>query len=147
TYKANDGQADSNVATVSLTIVMVNQAPAGTDKTITTAEDSTYTLAVSDFGFSDSNSPANAFSSVKITALPATGSLANNGAAVTAGQFVSVADINAGKLRYTPPGNANGNGLANFKFQVKDDGGTAVGGSDLDPSANTIVFNVTPVND
>ena len=36
------------------------------------------------------------------------GVLTDNGAGVTAGQFVSVADIDAGKLRFTPVTNANG---------------------------------------
>ena len=54
--------------------------------------------------------------------------------AVTAGQFVSVADITAGKLMFTPAANANGAGYASFTFQVQDDGGTANGGVDLDPT-------------
>ena len=58
-----------------------------------------------------------------------------SGVAVTAGQFVSVADINAGNLRFTPAANANGAGYASFTFQVQDDGGTANGGVDLDASA------------
>src|SRR5262249_22677152 len=39
TYKANDGQLDSNVATVSLTITAVNDAPVAQGGTLTTAED------------------------------------------------------------------------------------------------------------
>ena len=48
---------------------------------------------------------------------------------------------------FTPAANANGNGYASFTFQVQDNGGTANGGVDLDPSPNTITVNVTPVND
>ena len=66
---------------------------------------------------------------------------------MTAGQFVSVADINAGLLVFTPAANANGTGYASFTFQVQDDGGTANGGVDLDQSANTLTINVTSVND
>ena len=36
---------------------------------------------------------------------------------------------------------------ANFTFQVRDDGGTANAGVDLDQSANTITIDVTAVND
>ena len=89
----------------------------------------------------------NALAAVKITTLPGAGSLTDNGVAVTAGQFVTVADINAGKLVFTPAANANGAGYASFTFQVQDDGGTANGGVDLDQSANTITINVTSVND
>ena len=56
---------------------------------------------------------------------------------------VTVADITAGKLVFTPAANANGAGYASFTFQVQDDGGTANGGVDLDQSANTITVNVT----
>ena len=98
-------------------------------------------FASADFGFSDTaDSPANALSAVKITTLPAAGSLTDNGVAVTAGQFISAADIAGGKLMFTPAANANGAGYASFTFQVQDDGGTANGGVDLDQSANTITL-------
>ena len=47
---------------------------------------------------------------------------------------MSAADIAAGKLVFTPAANANGAGYASFTFQVQDDGGTANGGVDLDPT-------------
>src|SRR6185437_16679421 len=50
-------------------------------------------------------------------------------------------------LAFTPAANANGTGYASFTFQVQDTGGTANGGVDADPSANTITINVTSVND
>ena len=46
-----------------------------------------------------------------------------------------------------PATNASGSGYASFTFQVRDDGGTANGGDDLDPSADTITINVTADND
>jgi hypothetical protein len=39
TFKVNDGQADSNVATVTLTVRPVNDAPVAQDQTVTTDED------------------------------------------------------------------------------------------------------------
>ena len=48
---------------------------------------------------------------------------------------------------FTPAANANGAGYASFTFQVQDDGGTANGGVDLDPTANTMTIDVTAVND
>ena len=54
---------------------------------------------------------------------------------------------NIPNLVYTPAADANGTGLASFTFQVRDNGGTASGGINLDASANTITFNVTPVAD
>ena len=66
---------------------------------------------------------------------------------MTAGQFVSAADINAGHLTFVADANENGTPYANFTFQVQDNGGTANGGVDLDQSANTFTINVTSVND
>jgi hypothetical protein len=148
TYKANDGISDSAPVTVTLNVTSVNDAPSGTDKLITTLEDTSYTFTASDFGFTDPNdSPANALLAVKITTLPAAGTLLDNGVAVTPGQSVSAADIAGGLLTFAPAANANGAGYANFTFQVQDNGGTANGGVDLDQSPNTITFNVTSVND
>ena len=48
---------------------------------------------------------------------------------------------------FTPAANANGAGYASFTFQVQDDGGTANGGVDLDPTPRTMTINVTAVND
>jgi len=148
TYRASNGSALSSLATVTIAVQSINDAPAGTSRTITTVEDAAYTFTAADFGFSDPNdSPANNLMAVRIATLPGSGTLSNNSIAVTVGQFVSVADIAAGRLRFTPASNANGNNYASFTFQVQDDGGTAIGGVDLDLTPNTITFNVTPVND
>jgi|GEM_PF-6667576 len=137
---------EESSTTVTLVVTSVNDAPAGTDKTVTTLEDTAYHLTVADFGFTDPNdTPANSFTSVIITTLPANGTLSLANVAVTAGQLVSVADIS--NLVWTPDLNANGAGLASFTFKVVDDGGTASGGQDTDQSANTITFDVTPVDD
>jgi VCBS repeat-containing protein len=107
-----------------------------------------YTLTAADFGFTDPNdTPANPLAAVKISSLASSGSLKLSGTQVNLGAFISVIDINAGNLKFTPTANANGNNYANFTFQVQDSGGTANGGIDLDPTPNTINFNVTPVND
>jgi hypothetical protein len=147
-FKANDGTVDSAAAAVSITVTSVNDAPSGADKTVSTDEDTAFMFAASDFGFSDtSDSPANALAAVKITTLPAAGSLTNNGTAVAAGDEVSKTALDAGKLVFTPAANANGAGYASFNFKVRDDGGTGNGGVDLDPAANTITVDVTSVND
>jgi hypothetical protein len=144
----NTGVQPATSSAQELSVLAVNNAPAGTDNTIATLEDTGHTFAASDFGFTDPNdSPANNLLAVEITTLPTAGTLKDNGVAVTAGQFVSVTDINAGHLVFTPAGNVNGNGYAHFTFQVEDDGGTANGGVNLDQSPNTITLNVTPVND
>ncbi|MGY4175758.1 VCBS repeat-containing protein [Bradyrhizobium sp. USDA 4518] len=145
---SGSGGALSDTDTMTINVTSVNDAPAGADNTVTTLEDTAYTFTATDFGFSDAHdSPANALAAVKITTLPGGGTLTDNGVAVTAGQLVSVADINAGLLKFAPAADANGSPEASFTFQVQDDGGTANGGVDLDQSANTMTINVTSVND
>lgn len=137
---------------VAVTVTAVNDAPSGADKTVTLAEDGSHTFAASDFGFSDAadnvmgGSSANALAAVKISTLPANGSLTLDGVAVTLGASVSAADIAAGKLVYTPAADGNGAAYASFTFQVQDDGGTANSGVDLDPTPRTLTLKVTPVN-
>ena len=124
----------------------MNDPPAGTDTTVTTDEDTPYVFATADFGFTDPLD-GNALAAVRITTSPGTGSLTNNNVAVAPGTFVSLTDIAAGHLRFTPAPDANGSPYVSFTFQVQDNGGILNGGVDLDPSANTITVNVNPVND
>jgi hypothetical protein len=131
-----------------IAVTTVNHAPAGADKTVSTMEDTALTFAGSDFGFSDtSDVPPGLLAGVKITTLPSAGALRNNNVAVIVGQVVSIADITAGRLKFNPALNGNGTGYTSFTFQVQDDGGTANGGIDLDPSPNTMTLDVTAVND
>ncbi|MEQ1710865.1 MAG: Ig-like domain-containing protein, partial [Hyphomicrobium sp.] len=140
----------SAVALSTIHVTPVNEAPAGTDGTITTSEDTAYTLTATDFGFSDID--GNALRDVKIASLPASGSLSYDGtpltaAQIAAGYFISAADIASGKLQFIPDADTSGAAYANISFQVRDDGGISHGGVDLDQTLNTISFNVTAVND
>jgi len=65
TYRINDGELDSNVATVTIAVASVNDAPQGQSNTVTTLEDVPYVFQLGDFGFTDSNdAPANNFAAV-----------------------------------------------------------------------------------
>ncbi|WP_395612630.1 FG-GAP-like repeat-containing protein, partial [Allosphingosinicella sp.] len=138
----------------SITVNSVNDAPSGTDKTVGMNEDGTYIFATSDFGFSDVID-GNSLLAVKVTTLATAGTLyydadgagAGLPVAVTLGQFISAADIAAGKLSFVPAADGNGAPYGSFTFQVQDNGGTANSGVDLDQSANTFTFNVAAVND
>jgi hypothetical protein len=156
TYQANDGNwprdpsyvlsEDSAAVAVAITVNPVNDAPAGTDNTVTMIEDGATIFAAGDFGLADPlDSPVNALNRVQITALPGAGTLTDNGVPVSAGAFVTVANIDAGKLKFTPAANASGSPYASFAFKVEDDGGTAYGGVNLDPTPNTMTINVIPV--
>ena len=121
---------DPTARTLTINVTAVNDAPVGTANTVTTNEDTAYVFTTIDFGFSDpGDAPANALLAVKVTTLPGAGTLTLNGVAVTAGQFIGIADINAGKLVFTPAANANGAGYATFTFQVQDNGGTGTAAS------------------
>jgi hypothetical protein len=120
-----------------------NNPPAGTDHTITLMDETPYQLMTADFGFSDNgDNPPNHLLAVKIDTVSGAGTLTDNGVAVTAGQFVSAADITAGLLVFTPGANAIGNGYAGFTFQVQDDGSTAFDGNNLDPLPRSMTINV-----
>jgi len=142
TVTATNGRTATD--TFELTVNAASDPPAGTDNTVSTPEDTAYTFAAADFGFTDSNdTPSNTFLAVKITTLPGLGTLTNNNVAVNAGDFIPVADINGGLLKFTPAQDGNGAPYTSFTFQVQDNGG----GTDLDPTPNTMTINVTAVND
>ncbi|MEO6320741.1 MAG: cadherin-like domain-containing protein [Polaromonas sp.] len=124
-----------------------NDAPVSSNDSVTTLEDTTVILALSDFGsYSDAadGAAATAIAAVKITTLESDGSLEYyNGTtwvAVTLDQVVSAADISGAKLRFVPDGNENGAGYATIGFKVGD-------GTDFSASAYTLTINVTAVND
>ena len=148
TYTIGDGAGGSDTATVTVQITSVNDAPAGTNKTIATTEDAAHVFTVSDFGFTDPNdSPPNTLLSVRIASLPAAGALTVNGNAASVGSSLTFQQLR----RRLPPvhagPNASGTGYASFTFQVRDNGGTSNGGVDLDPTANTFTIDVTDDND
>ncbi len=142
---ANGGQDTSPAQVFTITVNSVNDAPGGANSSLTTNEDTTLTVPASSFGFTDTD--GNAFSRVKITTLPAVGTLRLNGVALSAGAFVTKSQLDANQLTFTPATNGNGQPYTSFTFQVEDDGGTDNGGVNLDASPNTLTINVTPVND
>ena len=131
----------------STNVTVSSSFPAGTSKSVSINEDATYTLTASDFGFSDpTDTPPDTFAGIRVSPT-SVGTLTLNDVPVFFGQisqFVSVAEINAGLLRYTPPANINGNSIASFLFQVQDSGSET---TNLDPIGNQISFDVLPVND
>src|SRR5207244_3305428 len=74
TYKANDGQADSGIATVSITITGVNDAPVAVNDSYTTAEDTTLNIAAAGVLINDSDVDGDTLSAVLVSQ-PTHGSL------------------------------------------------------------------------
>ncbi len=158
-YTLVDGDGVANGGTDRTTVIQaigttaVNDAPSGTDLTRTATEDLAYTLSAGDFGFTDIE--GNLLAGVVFTTLPGLGTLqidadgAGGGGftAAVAGQEVTAALLAGGFVRYVPVANANGTPYTSLTFQLRDNGTTTNGGVNLDPTPNTLTFNVTAVDD
>ncbi|AFM24557.1 tandem-95 repeat protein [Desulfomonile tiedjei] len=139
-FKVSDGIVFSNSAyAMTLNVTPVNDAPTGADNTVSMLEDTSHAFTAAEFGFSDVDT-GDQLQAVQITSLPTVGNLKLNGINVTLNQIVSIADINAGNLTFSPAPDANSTGYASFQFKVSD--GTA-----FSNSAYGMNLNVTPVND
>jgi hypothetical protein len=105
----------------------------------TLAEDTPYTFAAADFPFTKGD-PDDVLTSVIIETLPDRGKLKLGDRDLTAGAEVSVNDLNASLLTYTPDRDGFGTSYAQFSFRVTD-------GKFFTDAAHTVTLNVTPVND
>jgi VCBS repeat-containing protein len=136
-FKVNDGTADSASAyTMTVDVTPANDLPTAADNTVTIAEDATHSFTAGQFNFADID--GDSLNHIKITSLPATGTLKLNDSNVTQGQSIAAADI--ANLVYTPVANGNGDPYTTFQFKVND--GTADSAS-----AYTMTVDVTPAND
>ncbi|WP_229752453.1 immunoglobulin-like domain-containing protein, partial [Pseudomonas brenneri] len=157
TVTVTDGGNYSNVATTTVNVTAVNDAPVATGSAVTGTEDTPLKLTWANFGVTDVDSPQTSLG-VKITELPVAGKLqflAADGTTwtnVSAGQTFTKAQIDGGQLRFTPNANESGadgyggTGVGNkqadyaqFKFQPTD-------GKDLGTST-TVKVDITPVAD
>ena len=140
TVRVTDSGGLTYDETFTINLTNVNEGPTGADATVTFTEDTAQALTPANFGFSDVDA-GDSLSAVRIDTLPGAGTLALAGVAVTAGQVVSVADLTAGNLVFTPATNATGTGYANLTFSVRDSNNA------YDTAPNTLAFNLTAVND
>jgi large repetitive protein len=118
TYKANDGPADSNVATVSLTVTPVNDAPVAVADSYSVLKNGTLNIAAPGVLANDTDADSDPLTAIKVTD-PAHGTLTLN---------------SNGSFSYTPT--AGWSGADNFTYKAND--GTAY--------SNAVVVNIT-VND
>jgi len=126
---------------MTINVTSVNDAPSGADRTIAIAgcKGISHVFVASDFGYADLfDSPANQFAGVIITSLPS-GQFTDDGIAVVIGQFVSFFDLIAAKLVFSF-GSIAPNPWSSFTFRVKDNGGTANGGMDVETSSHTMTL-------
>ena len=121
TYKANDGTHDSNVATVSIRVSAVNDAPVVTNDTYSSNEDAPLTVPAPGVLGNDTDVDSPALSAFQVSG-PANGSLALN------------AD---GSFTYTP--NPGFNGGDSFSYRASDD--------TLQSNVATVTITISAVND
>lgn len=140
-YTLTDGDGGTLVLTSQVNVVSVNDAPTGTDATVTGSENDPYVFATTDFAFSDSD--GDGFFAIRIATLPADGQLRISGVAVQAGDTIAVSAIAQGLLTFVPDADEFGTPYTSFTFQVQDNGGTANGGVDTDPTPRTLTINLT----
>ncbi len=96
TFKVNDGTLDSNVATIAIDVIPVNDAPVSQDQVVTTAED--VAVSISLYGF-DVDGDVLTYT---IVSGPSSGTLSGSGSNVV----------------YTP--NANFQGVDTFTYKIND---------------------------
>jgi VCBS repeat-containing protein len=121
TYLTNDGTLDSNVATVTLTVNAVNDAPVAVDDTFMVDEDNTLTISAPGVLGNDTDVDSAALTALLVSSTT-NGSLTLN----TDGSFT-----------YTP--NSNFNGTDAFTYRTSD-------GADLSNVA-TVSLTINAVND
>jgi hypothetical protein len=128
TFVVNDGTADSDEATVTITVSAVNDPPVATNDDKSTPEDTALSFAASDLVLNDSPGPANeSGQSLTVTAV---GSPSSQGGTIS---------LNGGDIIYTPA--ANFNGADSFPYTVCDNG------TPSECTAGTVEVTVTAVND
>jgi VCBS repeat-containing protein len=121
TYRASDGTAQSNTATVTITITAVSDPPTANNDTYSTNEDTLLTVATPGVLGNDTD-PDSATLTAAVATGPAHGTLTFNA---------------NGSFTYTPA--ANYNGPDTFTYRAND--GTA------QSNPATVTITVTPVND
>ncbi len=119
TYKVNDGTADSNLATVTITVGGTNDLPVAVDDAVVTKEDTAVNGSV--LG-NDSDADGDKLTAILVDG-PDNGTLIFN---------------DDGTFSYTP--DADFNGTDTFTYQASDD-------SPLDSNTATVTITVLPVND
>ena len=154
TYKANDGIVDSNIATVNITVVAINDAPVVADTTVTIDEDKT----VSYLNYTKGNSPetAQGMHLLRVTdvdsdtqypnmAFSFPENMTDNSSDTSDGYIIFVEDASTG-LHYTNfQPFLNFNGTIALNYRASDQGSEVY--SEANSNTGTVTIIVNPVND
>lgn len=128
------------VLLVALTVSgeLIAAIPVTGPNAISVDEDQTRIISETDFPFSDLD--GNTLEGVRIVSIPSQGILSLNATIVVAGQVVSIAELQAGLLRFVPDPDENGIPYTSFTFTVIDDAAE-------ESASATMTINVNPQND
>jgi VCBS repeat-containing protein len=121
TYKANDSQADSNTATVTITVSAVNNAPVAVNDAYSTNEDTALNRAAPGVLSNDTDADGDNLTAVKVSN-PSHGSVTLN---------------SNGSFTYTPTSNYNGTDA--FTYKAND--------GKVDSNTATVNITINAVND
>lgn len=133
TFRVSNGALQSILATVTITVSEVNDAPSASNDAKSTNEDVTLQFAASELAANDSAGPANeSTQTLTVSNVTATG------------DTHGVVTLASGQVTYAP--DANYHGPASFSYEVCDNGTTAGLTSSLCSTA-TVHVTVNPVND
>jgi hypothetical protein len=138
-FKVSDGTllSESDYS-ITINIQSVNDAPVSSDQEVRIIEDTNKIFTLDDFNFTDFENDQ--FRSISITALPTTGTLKFRGIAVSVNDTITVNDILAKKLIFSPVHNMFGDDYSYFRFKVSD-------GHAYSDTSYKMTIHVTPVND
>ena len=126
------------IAMLSISIVSAVN-PTAANNTIEIVEDGNHTFSSSDFGFLDDDGDLLDFITIGTTA--SVGAFELSGVGVSDADPITLVDIDAGLLVFTPVSDDNGVDYDSFTFTVTDDNG------ETSDDTYNITFNVTEVND
>ncbi|MCF6455829.1 tandem-95 repeat protein [Pseudoalteromonas sp. MMG024] len=130
----NDGGTNTDLGSVNIDITPVNDGPTASDNIINVSYNGTHTFNATDFGFNDVDL-GDSLQSVRVATVPLKGSLTLNSNLVSNGDVISIADISANLMKYSPITGESGSGYATMVFSVND-------GTVFSVLTQTITFDV-----
>jgi VCBS repeat-containing protein len=128
TYWANDGLANSNLATVTITVTSVNQPPIANPQFLSVIEDTPTSLPATDLLVGDTPGPPNE-SSQTLTVI------------AVADAINGTVSLSGGTVTFTP--SPQFTGTASFTYTIQDNG-TTNGSPDPKSATNTVTVDVVP---
>ena len=138
-FRVGNGTEFSIPYTLTVNVTPINDyAPTAANQVLGIAQGGNKVLTAANFGFADADGN-DTLQKVKVTQLPTAGSLTLSSVAVTLDQEITVADINAGNLRFTPEPTASGLAYATFDFNVSD-------GTFYSPTSATMTIDIVALS-